>query len=68
MFGIEDFDPVINPPQAAILGVGAAAPEDGRRPRASCASRSAATTASSPASEGAEFLATVRPDLEEVGP
>ena len=24
MFGIEDFDPVLNPPQAAILGVGAA--------------------------------------------
>ena len=24
MFGIEDFDPIINPPQAAILGVGAA--------------------------------------------
>jgi len=23
MFGIEDFDPVLNPPQAAILGVGA---------------------------------------------
>ena len=24
MFGIEDFDPMLNPPQAAILGVGAA--------------------------------------------
>lgn len=24
MFGIEDFDPIINPPQAAILGVGSA--------------------------------------------
>ena len=24
MFGIEDFDPILNPPQAAILGVGAA--------------------------------------------
>ena len=32
MHGIEDFDPLINPPQAAILGVGAAAgAADGRR-------------------------------------
>jgi pyruvate dehydrogenase E2 component (dihydrolipoamide acetyltransferase) len=29
MFGIEDFDPVLNPPQAAILGVGAAIGADG---------------------------------------
>ena len=32
MFGIEDFDPIINPPQAAILGVGAAmSSPEGRR-------------------------------------
>jgi pyruvate dehydrogenase E2 component (dihydrolipoamide acetyltransferase) len=31
MFGIEDFDPVLNPPQAAILGVGAAMGEAERR-------------------------------------
>ncbi|QEC48105.1 2-oxo acid dehydrogenase subunit E2 [Baekduia soli] len=27
MFGIEDFDPIINPPQAAILGVGTVTPD-----------------------------------------
>jgi pyruvate dehydrogenase E2 component (dihydrolipoamide acetyltransferase) len=26
MFGIESFDPILNPPQSAILGVGAAVP------------------------------------------
>lgn len=31
MYGIEDFDPVVNPPQAAILGVGAAVPGPGGR-------------------------------------
>ena len=33
MFGIEDFDPLINPPHAAILGVGAAT-ADHERPAA----------------------------------
>jgi pyruvate dehydrogenase E2 component (dihydrolipoyllysine-residue acetyltransferase) len=31
MFGIEDFDPILNPPQAAILGVGAAIATSGER-------------------------------------
>lgn len=31
MFGIEDFDPIINPPQAAILGVGSLQQADGRQ-------------------------------------
>ena len=32
MYGIEDFDPVVNPPQAAILGVGTTLPgDDGRQ-------------------------------------
>lgn len=30
MFGVEDFDAVLNPPQAAILSVGAVAEHDGR--------------------------------------
>lgn len=33
MYGIEDFDPVINPPQAAILGVGAAVTDGQGRQR-----------------------------------
>jgi pyruvate dehydrogenase E2 component (dihydrolipoamide acetyltransferase) len=65
MFGIEDFDPVINPPQAAILGVGAAAEgPDGRRLLGltlGCDHRVLT------GSEGAEFLATVKAGLEEVG-
>jgi pyruvate dehydrogenase E2 component (dihydrolipoamide acetyltransferase) len=31
MYGIEDFDPIINPPQAAILAVGAANPDGAGR-------------------------------------
>lgn len=31
MYGIEEFDPIINPPQAAILAVGAAAPDGAGR-------------------------------------
>ena len=65
MFGIEDFDPVINPPQAAILGVGAAREEaDGRRVlklTLGCDHRVLT------GSEGAEFLDTIRAGLEEVG-
>jgi pyruvate dehydrogenase E2 component (dihydrolipoamide acetyltransferase) len=65
MFGIEDFDPVINPPQAAILGVGAATEEaDGRRLlRLTLGCDHRVLTGS----EGAEFLATVVAGLEEVG-
>jgi pyruvate dehydrogenase E2 component (dihydrolipoamide acetyltransferase) len=65
MFGIEDFDPVINPPQAAILGVGAATEEaDGRRLlRLTLGCDHRVLTGA----EGAEFLATVKTGLEEVG-
>jgi len=65
MFGIEDFDPVINPPQAAILGVGAAAEgADGRRLlRLTLGCDHRVLTGA----EGAEFLATVVAGLEEVG-
>jgi pyruvate dehydrogenase E2 component (dihydrolipoamide acetyltransferase) len=65
MFGIEDFDPVINPPQAAILGVGAATEEaDGRRLlRLTLGCDHRVLTGA----EGAEFLATVVAGLEEVG-
>lgn len=63
MFGIEDFDPVINPPQAAILGVGAAAAsaDDGRmllRLTLGCDHRVLT------GAEGSRFLATVRSGLE----
>jgi pyruvate dehydrogenase E2 component (dihydrolipoamide acetyltransferase) len=64
MYGIEDFDPVINPPQAAILGVGAAAEADGRRlMRLTLGCDHRVLTGA----EGAEFLATVAAGLEEVG-
>lgn len=65
MFGIEDFDPVVNPPQAAILGVGAATEEaDGRRLlRLTLGCDHRVLTGA----EGAEFLATVKAGLEEVG-
>jgi pyruvate dehydrogenase E2 component (dihydrolipoamide acetyltransferase) len=65
MFGIVDFDPVINPPQAAILGVGAASQEaDGRRLlRLTLGCDHRVLTGS----EGAEFLAKVVAGLEEVG-
>ena len=65
MFGIVDFDPVINPPQAAILGVGAAGQEaDGRRLlRLTLGCDHRVLTGS----EGAEFLAKVVAGLEEVG-
>ncbi len=65
MFGIDDFDPVINPPQSAILGVGAAtAEDDGRRLlRLTLGCDHRVLTGA----EGAEFLATVKTGLEEVG-
>jgi pyruvate dehydrogenase E2 component (dihydrolipoamide acetyltransferase) len=66
MYGIEDFDPVVNPPQAAILGVGTAAPEDGEgrrmvRMTLGCDHRILT------GAEGAEFLASVKKVIEEVG-
>jgi pyruvate dehydrogenase E2 component (dihydrolipoamide acetyltransferase) len=66
MYGIEDFDPVVNPPQAAILGVGAAAPADadGRRlVRLTLGCDHRVLTGS----EGANFLASVKTGIEEVG-
>jgi pyruvate dehydrogenase E2 component (dihydrolipoamide acetyltransferase) len=63
MFGIEDFDPVVNPPQAAILGVGSAAAPDAEGRRAlrltlGCDHRVLT------GAEGARFLATVKQALE----
>jgi pyruvate dehydrogenase E2 component (dihydrolipoamide acetyltransferase) len=65
MYGIEDFDPVINPPQAAILGVGAASEQaDGRRLlRLTLGCDHRVLTGA----EGADFLAGVKSNLEEVG-
>ena len=66
MYGIEDFDPVINPPQAAILGVGTAAPADadGRRlVRLTLGCDHRVLTGA----EGANFLASVKQGIEEVG-
>jgi pyruvate dehydrogenase E2 component (dihydrolipoamide acetyltransferase) len=65
MYGIEDFDPVINPPQAAILGVGTAAPAaDGRRlVRLTLGCDHRVLTGA----EGANFLASVKTGIEEVG-
>jgi pyruvate dehydrogenase E2 component (dihydrolipoamide acetyltransferase) len=62
MFGIEDFDPLINPPHAAILGVGAAAAgEDGRRRmRLTLGCDHRVLTGA----EGALFLAAVKQGLE----
>lgn len=66
MYGIEDFDPVINPPQAAILGVGTAAPADadGRRLiRLTLGCDHRVLTGA----EGATFLASIKKGIEEVG-
>jgi pyruvate dehydrogenase E2 component (dihydrolipoamide acetyltransferase) len=66
MYGIEDFDPVINPPQAAILGVGTAAPSDtdGRRLiRLTLGCDHRVLTGA----EGADFLASIKKGIEEVG-
>ena len=62
MFGIEDFDPLVNPPQAAILGVGAGAVgADGRtRLRLTMGCDHRVLTGA----EGAPFLATVAGLLE----
>lgn len=57
MFGIEDFDPLINPPQAAILGVGAgvAGPDGRTRLRLTMGCDHRVLTGA----EGAPFLGTV---------
>jgi pyruvate dehydrogenase E2 component (dihydrolipoamide acetyltransferase) len=57
MYGIEDFDPLINPPQAAILGVGGAS-QGSVRLTLGCDHRVLTGV------EGAVFLGTVRRHLE----
>lgn len=63
MFGIEDFDPLLNPPQAAILGVGAAltTPDRRRVMRLTMGCDHRVLTGV----EGAVFLAAVKACLEE---
>ena len=61
MYGVADFDPIINPPQAAILGVGVAAEEGGRmRLRLTLGCDHRVLTGA----EGAPFLVGVRDLLE----
>lgn len=61
MYGVTDFDPIVNPPQAAILGVGAATEEGGRsRLRLSMGCDHRVLTGA----EGAPFLGEVRDLLE----
>lgn len=62
MFGIEDFDPIVNAPQAAILGVGTATTDaaGGSRMRLSLGCDHRVLTGA----EGAPFLAAVRDHLE----
>jgi pyruvate dehydrogenase E2 component (dihydrolipoamide acetyltransferase) len=62
MYGIEDFDPIINPPQAAILAVGAAAPGGAGRLmlRLTLGCDHRALTGA----EGAPFLAGLRDRLQ----
>ena len=71
MFGVEQFTAVLNPPQAAILAVGATdrAAGRGRRARSSCAPMMTVTlTVDHRAVDGApaaEFLRTVKTFLED---
>jgi pyruvate dehydrogenase E2 component (dihydrolipoamide acetyltransferase) len=58
MYGVEDFDPVLNPPQAAILAVGAATAEGRLRLTLGCDHRVLT------GAEGAVFLATLRDHLQ----
>jgi len=62
MYGIEEFDPILNPPQAAILAVGAAseAGEQRRRVRLTLGCDHRALTGA----EGAPFLTAVRDRLQ----
>jgi len=61
-YGIEDFDPIINPPQAAILGVGTARPATGDRQtiRLTLGCDHRALTGA----EGAVFLTALRDRLQ----
>lgn len=60
MYGIEDFDPLINPPQAAILGVGGVSAGGAQRLRLTLGCDHRVLTGA----EGAGFLATLRQRLE----
>ncbi|MDA8279151.1 MAG: 2-oxo acid dehydrogenase subunit E2 [Actinomycetota bacterium] len=60
MYGIEDFDPLLNPPQAAILGVGAATAGRIRTIRLTLGCDHRVLTGA----EGARFLAAVRAHLQ----
>lgn len=59
MFGIEDFDPLINPPQAAILGVGAVDADGRMRLTLGCDHRVLT------GAEGAAFLGSVKERIED---
>ena len=59
MFGIEDFDPVLNPPQAAILGVGGVGPDGRMRLTLGCDHRVLT------GAEAAPFLTGVKARLED---
>jgi pyruvate dehydrogenase E2 component (dihydrolipoamide acetyltransferase) len=60
MFGIEDFDPLLNPPQAAILGVGAAMAGERRTMRLTLGCDHRVLTGA----EAAPFLLAVRDRLQ----
>lgn len=60
MYGIEDFDPLVNPPQAAILGVGGVSGGDRRLIRLTLGCDHRVLTGA----EGATFLGTLRGHLE----
>jgi pyruvate dehydrogenase E2 component (dihydrolipoamide acetyltransferase) len=70
MFGMTQITPVINPPQAAILGVGATRPVLARDPAGEIAERTLLTLSLSgdhrilTGADGARFLADVRRRLE----
>lgn len=62
MYGVEEFDAVLNPPQAAILAVGAVQPDgDARRLRLTLGCDHRVLTGA----EGAEFLRTLVARLED---
>lgn len=62
MYGIEDFDPILNPPQAAILAVGAARP--GAAGRLSLRLTLGCDHRVLTGAEGAPFLAALRDRLQ----
>lgn len=63
MFGIEEFDPILNPPQAAILAVGAA--QDGGDGRSRVRLTLGCDHRALTGAEGAPFLTAVRDRLQD---